>query len=399
MKSEIFFIESSLSEKECVLLVRIDIIVISSSTTYSYLQEKLEEYFNSGKFWNFYRLLLKTNCKNLDDNPQKFSKIPLNILFERRDAQNDQNLFEKILNTPNSHSFISLIWEECEFWKNSKIITTANVFGKYLIDYVIESNDDKNLFAFLVFDFEDEISDYLEAKSSKNYFLILKNDQYHAKTGQTLFQKMYSIIRTNANQEKICLKIMEHLLNEMERITDIKSETAIDEIFKMEDENQKDKILSLLVKFWEPFSKIDEEYKNSLPPFHKATMVLKENKVNEFCVFFAEYLETLQFQSQLSEKELIEKVTKECNSLIQFALENDHIKVIEIIMESDLIDPNKIHIKNEISYGREIVQYFMIKMLDKGYFIGNNDVAFSEWITSSVFEKFLDTRVKPDGKM
>ena len=111
---------------------------------------------------------------------QKF-KTSRNLLFER-DA--GESLFEEILSTQagGNSKFINLIWIECELWRKRDILIQSNAQGKEPIDYVIKSNDDENLFAFLVFDFEQE-SDVV-TRNSKHYFLKLKNDQYIRKTGE-----------------------------------------------------------------------------------------------------------------------------------------------------------------------------------------------------------------------
>ena len=64
--------------------------------------------------------------------------------------------------------------------------------GKLPIDYIIESNDDDNLFSFLMFDYNYSCS--APINSTQKYFLKLKNQQYFNQTGETLFAKLYNII-------------------------------------------------------------------------------------------------------------------------------------------------------------------------------------------------------------
>lgn len=142
----------------------------------------------------FKKLLHRTGYKNdlqIENNQlstfwsrckfQKF-KTSRNLLFER---DSGDSLFEEILSTqaPGNSYFINLIWTECELWRKRDILIHQNPLGREPIDYVIQSRDDENLFGFLVFDFLQE-SDVV-TKSSKNYFLKLKNDQYIRKTGET----------------------------------------------------------------------------------------------------------------------------------------------------------------------------------------------------------------------
>lgn len=139
----------------------------------------------------FKKLLHRTGYKN-DLQTEKYQlnslwsklqhfKTTRNLLFERDVGD---SLFEEILSTQGTGNsqFISFIWIECELWRKPDILIQTNSHGKEPIDYVIQSNDDGNLFAFLVFDFETESDDV--TKNSKNYFLKLKNEQYTRKTGK-----------------------------------------------------------------------------------------------------------------------------------------------------------------------------------------------------------------------
>lgn len=319
-----------------------------------------------------------------------------NLLFERDD---DENLFEEILRTAGTGNFkfINLIWTECELWRNREVLIERNPREKQLIDYVIESNDDGNLFSFLVFDFESESETV--TKASKNYFLKLKNEQYTHKTGETLFQKFYSII--DGNCKEICLDIMEKLLKEMGQIKDIKGEVAVDIVLKMENESYKDEILKLLMSYWEAESEDYEIYKNILSeisPSYKLILFLKENQGPEFREFFPNYLEVMrakhgdQYEAQ---------VQQDCNSLLAFAMNHSQRDAINIIMECPLIDANKVSIKwDDSSFNSHMAHYIMGKLLEKGYYLGYDDKnrVPSDWISAQVFEDFLDSRVSEDGK-
>ena len=153
----------------------------------------MRDAFRDKNLAEFRKLLHRTGYKNelQIENYQTLSrfwgkfKTSRNILFEFDDT--GESLFEEILGTQGAgiSKFINLIWTECELWRKRDILVQTNLKGRWLIDYIIMSNDDENLFAFLVFDFEMEAESV--AKSSKKYFLKLKNEQYVRRTGKKFF--------------------------------------------------------------------------------------------------------------------------------------------------------------------------------------------------------------------
>lgn len=355
----------------------------------------------------FTRILFRTGYKNtlLDDENSSSSffsnwlrkyKTSRNLLFER---DNDESLFEEILRTPGAGNskFINLIWTECELWRKRDILVAMNPQGKNPLDYIIESNDDENLFAFLVFDFEGESETV--TKASKRYFLKLKNEQFTKKTGESLFQKFYSILDENC--EGICFDIMEKLLKEMRQIVDIKGETAIDYVLKMENEDYKQKILKLLMTYWKIHSKDYNKYKNvlsDLSPYYKLIFSLKERHEFEFQEYFPKYLEAMEAKHGEKYESFVQV---DCNSLLEFALNHSQRKAINTIIECPLIDANKVSIRSDdSSFDSQNAHYIMSKLLEKGYYLGAEDERVpSDWISAQVFENFLDSRVSEDGKI
>lgn len=326
---------------------------------------------------------------------QKY-KTSRNLLFER---DNDENLFEEILRTPGSGNskFINLIWTECELWRKRDVLLSVNPKGKQPIDYVIESNDDENLFAYLVFDFDGESETV--TKANKKYFLKLKNEQFTKKAGESLFQKFYSILDDEC--EQICFDIMEKLLKEMRQISDIKGETAIDVVLKMENEIYKHKILKLLMTYWKINSRDYIHYKtilSDISPYFKLILALKERREYEFEDFFPKYLEMMK---ELHGERYESKVQSDCNSLLEFALNNGQRKAINIIINNPLIDANKVSIKSDdSSFDSHNAHYIMSKLLEKGFYMGHgdDDRVPVDWISAQVFEDFLDSRVSEDGE-
>lgn len=323
-------------------------------------------------------------------------KTSRNLLFER---DNDENLFEDILRTPGAGNskFVNLIWNECELWRERDVLIKTNLKGKQPIDYVIESNDDENLFAFLVFDFAHESESVTIA--NKMYFLKLKNDQFKIKTGETLFQKFYSILDEQC--EEICFDIMAKLLKEMRQIVDIKGETAIDVVLKMENLIYRDKILKLLMKYWKVYSKDYNHYKvilSELSPYFKLILTLKERHEYEFEELFPKYLESMQEKHGEQFESMIQN---DCNSLLGFAMSHGQRRAISTIINCKLIDPNKVSIEiDDSSFDSTTAHFIMAKLLEKGFYLGCGEAnrVPTDWISTQVFEDFLDSRVKEDGK-
>lgn len=355
---------------------------------------------------NFERRKSFRPCLGALRSDKKF-QTSRNLMFERGDRGDNESLFEKILKNANKKNkenwrFISLIWTECELWRDSFVLTEKTPNGHLPIDFVIESQNDENLFAFLVFDFDKECETV--ANSSKHYFLKLKNEQYFARTGKTLFQVFYKMIDEKPDQEVVCLEIIEKLLKEMEQITDIQNETSINEVIEMKNEEYKHKILNLLISFWKPISGFSENYSeceellSTVSPFYKLRIALKENKTVKFEEFFVDYERSLR-----SDESNKENMKADFNFFLQFALENRQTRAIEIVLQCELLDPNQVEIKANRFYDGETVHFFMLNLLKRGYFIGNNKLKGcgipDDFLTITVLEEFLDSQVKQDGKL
>lgn len=362
----------------------------------------------------FVRLLRRTGYKKdyvqneIEDNKLsnfmyflhlKHFKTSRNLLFERDDGE---NLFEVILRTAGAgnSSFISVIWTECELWRKQDILIKPNIRGKLPIDYVIESNDEGNLFSFLVFDFDGESETVTRA--SKKYFLLLKNEQFMARTGKSLFQYFYSII--NAECDDIIFDIIEKLLREMKQIVDIETETSIGEVLGMKNEQYKYRILELLITYWKPYSKKYLQFKSALSnfsPYYKLLLALKENNEEEFQEYFEDYLKLMQ--DIYGDHHYEYKVRRDCNSMLEFAIKNGQKKAIEMIIDLELVDPNMIRFSRQMYESQvdsQIIHFVMTKLLEKGYYLGPKEGNVpTDWISNATMQDFLDSRVQEDGEL
>lgn len=329
----------------------------------------------------------------------KHFKTSRNLLFERDDGE---NLFEVILRTPGAgnSSFISVVWTECELWRKQDILVKPNFRGKLPIDYVIESNDEGNLFSFLVFDFDGESETV--TKASKKYFLMLKNEQFMERTGKTLFQYFYSII--NAECDDIVFDIIEKLLREMKQIVDIETETSINEVLSMKNESYKYRILELLITYWKPHSKKYLQFKSTLSefsPYYKLLLALKENNEEEFQVLFDDYVNLMQ--NIYGDDHYEYKVRRDCNSMLEFAIKNGQKRAIEMILELELVDPNTIQFSRQMydsQIDSQVIHFVMSKLLEKGFYLGPKEGNVPcDWISKATMEDFLDSRVHEDGEL
>lgn len=323
-------------------------------------------------------------------------KISRKLLFVREN-DNDLNLFEKILssNFDGNGEFISLIWHECELYKDEAILSTTNPERKIPIDYIIESDSDENFFYFLIYNFKDR-----SAQFDRNFYLKLKNDQLENRTGKSIFQKIYSVLGPENVEE--CIAVIEELLVEMKEVIDIKRDVDIDTLIKLQvDEKMKERLLKLIVKFWRVQSNYYLYYRKILSevsPYYKMFLLLKENNEEEFEDSFSEYLEYMK--AKFSPDHFNESLQDDCSSMLTFALNHGQKKAMKVLISCFAVDINKSsHLYKEfsgdkVSYNNE---YAMLKLLEKGYYIGYEDdekvCKDGNWINAKVFEQFLDSCV------
>lgn len=194
---------------------------------------------------------------------------------------------------------------------------------------------------------------------------------------------------------------MNKLLTEIGEIFDIKTEAAIDEVLKMQNENFKHKILKILLSSWRVHSKDYFYYKkllSDLSPYYKLLLSLKEHNEVEFEDFFPNYINLMR--SKHGDDTYETKVREDFNSLLEFALHHKQRRALSLILNCPLTDPNEVIIKSHnSSFDNQHVHYVMSKLLERGFYIGNdNQHVPSDWISSQVFEKFLNSRVKEDGE-
>lgn len=190
-------------------------------------------------------------------------------------------LFEMILSSSSKKSakYISLIWEEYEFWKKSNVLIWKRDGSEKLpIQFIVDSGKNENLFSFLIFDWHNP--DRHQANKEKKYFLELKNKQLIETSDESLFQKLYKIIENGDVYHEVCLRIVYEYLAEMDaRVKeekrnkadkndskqekdyheDLKKLVSIEYVLKMNNKEYQAKILEILVTY---FNILDENFAN-----------------------------------------------------------------------------------------------------------------------------------------
>ena len=249
------------------------------------------------------------------------------------------------------------------------------MLGHLPIHYVIESNSQDNLFCFLVCDIKVRILKRTQINDS--HHLKLKNEQFIQHTGSSLFTKMYQIV--NLENKNKCLVVLEELLKEMEDITDIKAETDIDTLLELSNENLRDDILKLLVKYWKINSTGYLEYRDTLvdlSPYFNLFLSLKENDEPRFEDSFPRYL---QFMSDKDQKFL----QNDCKHLLLVAENNRNASALLVNSEATgdsekSLDGDFLHFKMQLNQNDQ----FIGKKCPK-----------ATWIEPDVFEEYLDSCV------
>lgn len=268
-------------------------------------------------------------------------------------------------------------------------LTQVNERGRLLMDFVIESADDRNLFVFLIYDLKDRT---VESSSDKNYFLKIKNDQYMRKSGKSLFSKIYAITTEDPTKLGQSLIVLNEMLKEMKQISDIRREVRVDLVLEMKGIIQ-DELLKLLLKYWKVNSKDYHFYRNAfceVSPYFRLYIALKELDEDEFEDTFCEYLD---YMRQHYRDDFNQKLQQDSNLLLTFALNHGLKKAMQILIKCYSVDVNKTNDSSDVSINNE---YAMLKLLEKGYYLGYEDEEINKdgnWINAKVLKQFLDSRV------
>lgn len=231
--------------------------------------DSVEQKFDEN-FFRFRTILRRTHSDAViepdDDHVPIIHVKTKTQLFDVLD-NDDISLFEKILQSRGEKGpkYISLIWDEFEFWRKKKVLSWTGK-GKLPIELVVESENYQSFYSFLIFDWHNP--DQHMTNSSKKYYLELKNRQLIELFDKSLFQKLYEIVDSEKAHTVVCLRIIYEYLHEMEeRIKkeeealpddsiskdhndDLCKLVSLENVDKMKNKEMKKLILSILLTYW-----------------------------------------------------------------------------------------------------------------------------------------------------
>ncbi|KAL7031477.1 hypothetical protein ACKWTF_007031 [Chironomus riparius] len=115
---------------------------------------------------------------------RRFKNTPLirKLLFGREDLSSP-SLFEMILSMNNANVYekadhdyvLNYIWNEFRLYEVPEILTIKNPMQKTLLDYVLETNNNRHLMSFLM----TVPSEYTNSTQKTKHYMMLKNSLYH----------------------------------------------------------------------------------------------------------------------------------------------------------------------------------------------------------------------------
>ncbi|CAO1431778.1 unnamed protein product [Diamesa serratosioi] len=190
---------------------------------------------------------------------------------------------------------------------------------------------------------------------------------------------------------------MEMFLIEIGEIIDIEMETSIEQVLQIENQVYKDEILKLIVKFWQLNSTDYKHYAKVLSDqsiYLKLFLTLKEFSQHKFEEVFREYIEEMKV------KNCMKTVQDDCNAILVYAVKSKQKYAIDLITSSSLVDVNKVKINlNGLAGAKDCISYLMMKLLENGYYMGNNGEhqLSLDWLSADVLENYLDSKVATDS--
>lgn len=308
-----------------------------------------------------------------------------------------------------------------------------NPNGHHLIDYVLSSNDDMNLIAFII-----PRQRPNNSLLNRPHFVKFQNEQYLHKTGRTLYER-YMYMTDKKLRDKF-FEITSCLLEESYEIYDIKTQTEIDKLLLFLDVEQNEqeirtnsnivvlndveriikeikedkqkkfdyesdfkKLLRYSLENWQKTDSQFSNYKMQLiltghPIFVMAIQII-EGEEDKFIFSFLENVQKLFgfYANQYDPKDLKQSIVqKDMLFLFHVAIKHGHNNIVEYILNSQIFKP----LKFELHSHNRVTKHNLFaarKLLDRGYELTHVPPL---WITEQVLEDFLDSRITHyDGKL
>lgn len=300
-----------------------------------------------------------------------------------------------------------------------------NSKGKLLINFVINSNDDKNLIAFLM-------PAHPNSKSlvNKKYFVKMQSEQYFENSDpkKTLFER-YLFIKDNDTRDSF-FDLCFYLLEEMNVIQDIKNQTCVDvalveanlqsciiakntehasvqqkEVEELKFKQEKydhrydcDKLLKYFAAYWTKEDVNYEHYKKKFTnhsPFFTMMLSVIEDEEDEFVKYFHANINLLirsymEHYDQLKDNEKI--MQDDLFILFRAAIKHNRRKIIACILDFESfqsLDFKFPHYKK----ANENDHHAALKLLENGYDLGDGAIP-GDWVSEQVINGFLDSQIK-----
>lgn len=394
--------------------------------------EDLTEHFND----------LKSMVENYE-NDRSVKSRDVKRFFFGRDIHCDKSLFELILSTPGTSELLILIWNKFELYSREEIlnmrfscrhdILSEVSQGETLLSLVLESEDDENLTTFLLL--SDEIHPTFTKKST---YMKLKSDQLFKLKGKTIFEHHLTIsINDLAREKQLCNSSYPSIVSLLEELNEF-------DIFeKLPESIEKVKILASDRKFYEKLGVNIEDLKSKYDKHREGILddTSLEIELSKKIYFVDDLLFTLVsyckekdlFHPTLkkglpkpynllfsviegNEKDFIENFRKELEDLETTLLErykspqgvehyiscfifyffwaaviHNREHIIDHIVDYKNFSTIDLHFPVNVR-STKTCHYAATKLLESGHEIGKGELP-SSWISSSDFEKFLDSRV------
>lgn len=128
-------------------------------------------------------------------------------------------IFETILSSHDEHApkYISFLLRRFELWDDDKFLHRTNQHGKTAIYYAAQSKNAGNLISFLMYDWYNP-----ERNPKKLYHLVTKSEQFQHVTGEDLLSRLYQIIDDDSATvfRDVCLRIIYQYFSEVKNLND-----------------------------------------------------------------------------------------------------------------------------------------------------------------------------------
>lgn len=305
---------------------------------------------------------------------------------------------------------------------NTLIYSQVSPHGKLLIEFAIDSKDDRNLIAFLMPKSDSESMAY------KKYFLKMQSQQYYEVTKKTMFEHYLAIEDdcTRDNFFEVCF----YLLEEIDFIHDIEKEACVDfalskaNNYKLvasvdetdasignveESEEQKkaretyerkydcDKLLKYFAAYWTKNDANYEKYKAMLiwhSPFFEMIFYILEGDEDKFIAGFHDSVGKLvnSYDQDYCKRSSNENMMQEdLFILFRTAMKNNQKMIMTHILNFESFESLAFNFPR-YKKANENNHFAAQKLLENGYDLYKDQIP-NDWVSEQVLTEYLDSLV------